>query len=303
MTVRFGWGIYLGKSAAGVGVFLFGQGDPGHSRVPPDRLRDRREIRRADSRVQERLRTSREPNPFRREGSEKIQAQLEALDLPDLEAMRQEHREREAVRVAGELEASAGALHDAIIQREALIATRDSHPCHSCPVRKEHRDYLNRIDTLERERHALEEVLERENEAEDARIRGVIRGIREVLHRFGYLHRGYPTAKADMLADVFDNDGLILCELVDRGCARPAAAGGPGRGLLLVQLRPRFPLQNHFTLPDHLVLAPPPAGRPGARRPRRGARPRLFISEGHNATSTARPGPGAAARRWPRSAR
>ena len=47
-------------------------------------------------------------------------------------------------------------------------------------------------------------------------MQAVLWGIREVMHRFGYMRRGYATEKADMLAGVFDNDGLILCELVDR---------------------------------------------------------------------------------------
>ena len=51
----------------------------------------------------------------------------------------------------------------------------------------------------------------------ESRIRGIIRGIRTVLHRFDYLHRGYPTAKADTLADVFDTNGLIICEMLDKG--------------------------------------------------------------------------------------
>jgi ATP-dependent RNA helicase HelY len=38
-----------------------------------------------------------------------------------------------------------------------------------------------------------------------------------VLHRFGYLHRGEPTSKADTLAGVFDNNGLIITEMLDRG--------------------------------------------------------------------------------------
>ena len=88
------------------------------------------------------------------------------------------------------------------------------------------------------ERNMLGDILEREVDAEEARIRGVIRGIREILHRFGYLHRGYATPKADMLADIFDSDGLILCELVDRGILDRLPPGRSRRSLLLVQLRP-----------------------------------------------------------------
>ena len=61
--------------------------------------------------------------------------------------------------------------------------------------------------------------------AEEERVRKLIRGIANVLHRFGYLQRGEPTAKADTLAGVFDNNGLIITEMLDQGvfatCARP----------------------------------------------------------------------------------
>ncbi len=140
----------------------------------------------------------------------------------------------------------------------------------SCPRRKEHRDYLHRIDRLEKERRALEEVLAREAEAEESRIRGVIRGIREVLNRFGYLYRGYPTAKADMLADIFDNDGLILCEMVDRGCLtgwlrRIWPRFSPGSASIATS-GTRTTSRFRSTRPSA-----PPSRRPGARRARRRA--------------------------------
>src|SRR5699024_1642950 len=92
-----------------------------------------------------------------------------------------------------------------------------AHPFHDKRRRKAHERSLRRRDTLEKEKNTLEDILAREIDAEDVRIRGIIRGIRDVLHRFGYMRRGYPTEKADMLADVFDNAGLVLCELVDGG--------------------------------------------------------------------------------------
>src|SRR5215218_1768027 len=153
-----------------------------------------------------------------------------------------------------------------------------------CPRWKEHRDYLQRIERLEKERQALEEVLVREAEAEEARIRDVIRGIREILNRFGYLYRGYPTPKADMLADVFDNDGLILCEMVDRGLLDRLAPEDLTEVFSWFSFDRDFRYTNHFTLSDQLVLL---------RRRLEDlehavlAEERdngLYISEGHNAT-------------------
>ena len=100
----------------------------------------------------------------------------------------------------------------------------------------------------------LSDILEREVDAEEARIRGVIRGIREILHRFGYLHRGYPTPKADMLADIFDSDGLILCELVDRGILDRLPPEDLAEVFSWFSFDREFRYGNHFTLSDQLVL-------------------------------------------------
>jgi ATP-dependent RNA helicase HelY len=180
--------------------------------------------------------------------------------------------------VAG-LEEALTAIRD---QLDQLTAQRDKHPFRDNARRKEHQKSLRHRDALEKEKNTLAEILEREIDAEDVRIRGVIRGIRDVLHRFGYLRRGYPTEKADMLADIFDTDGLILCELIDRG--------------ILDNLRPEelaelfswfsfdrdFRYSNHFTLPDRLIIAQ--QRLEDLERDILGEERdlKLFISEGHN---------------------
>jgi hypothetical protein len=136
-----------------------------------------------------------------------------------------------------------------------LWQERQSHPCHECPRRNEHRDYLAQVDRLDKDRRALEEELGREIDLEEERLRNVIRGIRNVLHRFGYLHRGYPTEKADMLAEVFDNDGLILCELVDRGILDSLPPEDLAELFSWFSFDREFRYGNRFILPDRLVLA------------------------------------------------
>ena len=140
-------------------------------------------------------------------------------------------------------------------QARSLWQERQSHPCHECPRRNEHRDYLAQVDRLDKERRALEEELGREIDLEEERLRNVIRGIRNVLHRFGYLHRGYPTEKADMLAEVFDNDGLILCELVDRGVLDNLPPEDLAELFSWFSFDREFRYGNRFVLPDRLVLA------------------------------------------------
>ncbi|HEX2280217.1 MAG TPA: DEAD/DEAH box helicase, partial [Thermomicrobiales bacterium] len=150
-----------------------------------------------------------------------VLAEFVNTDVPDLDRMAQEHREAEWARREEEIRALQQAYEDARAELDAVTTAREAHPCHTCEVRKEHRRYQRQRDNLEKERAQLIEGLERQTLAEDLRIRNVIRGIRDVLHRFSYLRQGYPTAKADMLADIFDNDGLIICELIDRGLLDP----------------------------------------------------------------------------------
>jgi ATP-dependent RNA helicase HelY len=202
--------------------------------------------------------------------------------LPDLEALADEYRRRERDRAAPELTSLAAAIAETKSQVAEVVATRQAHPCHTCPRRKEHRDYLAEIDKLDKERRGIEESLGREIDAEDERIRGVIRGIRNVLHRFGYLHRSYPTAKADMLAEIFDNDGLILCELVDRGTLDYLPPEDLAEVFSWFSFDRDFRYANRYVLPDRLVLArrrledveQAVLGEERAEG--------LFISEGHN---------------------
>ncbi len=138
------------------------------------------------------------------------------------------------------------------------------------------------MDKLDKERREIEARLGRELDAEDERIRGVIRGIRNVLHRFGYLHRGYPTEKADMLAAVFDTDGLILCEIVDRGLLDRLPPEDLAEVFSWFSFDREYRYGNRFVLPDRLVLARrriedierSVLGEERAEG--------LFISEGHN---------------------
>ncbi|MBX6342323.1 MAG: DNA helicase, partial [Thermomicrobiaceae bacterium] len=148
---------------------------------------------------------------------DEVWAQVRALDLPDLDAMIAEHRAMVEEQVGRERERLESSLTQVREQLRELNQSRIKHPCHTCPRRKEHQNNLKRVAALERERVGVETDLGRELTNEEERIRRIIRGIRDVLHRFGYLHRGYPTAKADTLANVFDTNGLIICEMIDRG--------------------------------------------------------------------------------------
>jgi ATP-dependent RNA helicase HelY len=252
-----GWAVFLGKGAqGGVGRFLFRDGSirlvteyrqidhltERHVELPDDLVDPPDSVAEAAALIGKRRVTM-------------LWKKIGALDLPDLDAMATEHRAVEAERIAARMSELDSDIADAKAQATSLWTERQGHPCHECPRRKEHRDSLIQIDRLEKVRSELEEALGREVDLEEERLRNVIRGIRNVLHRFGYLHRGYPTEKADMLAEVFDNDGLILCELVDRGVLDHLPPEDVAEVFTWFSFDREFRYGNRFILPDRLVLA------------------------------------------------
>jgi ATP-dependent RNA helicase HelY len=252
-----GWAILLGKgSRGGVGRFLFRDGT----------IRLLTEYRQIDHLTEKRIELPVEfQNPpddvtdgVELAGKRRLNSLwklVHTLGLPDLDAMAAEHRAIEDQRAASRILALDGDVAEAASQSQSLWEERQSHPCHECPRRNEHRDYLAQVDRLDKDRRALEEELGREIDLEEERLRNVIRGIRNVLHRFGYLHRGYPTEKADMLAEVFDSDGLILCELVDRGVLDNLPPEDLAELFSWFSFDREFRYGNRFVLPDRLVLA------------------------------------------------
>jgi ATP-dependent RNA helicase HelY len=252
-----GWGILLGRgSRGGVGRFLFRDGS----------IRLLTEYRQIDHLTEKRIELPMEfQNPAEdvTDGIElggkrrlnNLWKMVDNLSLPDLDAMAAEHRAIEEERANARILALEGDVAEAATQAKSLWQERQSHPCHECPRRNEHRDYLAQVDRLDKDRRILEEELGREIDHEEERLRNVIRGIRNVLHRFGYLHRGYPTEKADMLAEVFDNDGLILCELVDRGVLDNLPPEDLAELFSWFSFDREFRYGNRFVLPDRLVLA------------------------------------------------
>lgn len=211
-----------------------------------------------------------------------LRAGLDALELPDLESVAEEHRQAVRAKTDEELDGLNTELETMHRQIASLAKEKADHPFHDTAFRKAHRRSLHYRDSLEKERNALNNVLDREQDAEDVRIRDIIRGIRDVLHRFGYLQRGYPTEKADMLADIFDNDGLILCELIDRGILEPLRPEELAELFSWFSFDRDFRYTNEFTLTTSLVnvrrqLEDLEHDILGEERDHK-----LFISEGHN---------------------
>jgi ATP-dependent RNA helicase HelY len=209
-------------------------------------------------------------------------AALAALALPDLNAIATAHRELVREQADAEIAALAVDMNDVHEQIRQLEERKASHPFRDTKYRKQHQRSLRQRDALEKEKNTLADILAREIDAEDVRIRGIIRGIRDVLHRFGYLQRGYPTEKADMLADVFDNDGLILCEMIDQGLLDALSPDELAEVFSWFSFDREFRYTNGLTLPNRLIatrrrLEDLEHEIIGEERDLK-----LFISEGHN---------------------
>lgn len=205
-----------------------------------------------------------------------------ALDLPDLDALARTHRELIRKQTDDEVTRLNAELQEITDQIANLLERKQEHPFRDTAKRKAHQRSLHERDALEKEKNTLEEILDREIDAEDVRIRGIIRGIRDILHRFGYLRRGYPTEKADMLADIFDNDGLILCELIDRQVMDALLPEEIAELFSWFSFDREFRYTNGFSLPKRLValrkqLEVLEHEVIGEERDLK-----LFISEGHN---------------------
>jgi ATP-dependent RNA helicase HelY len=252
-----GWTIYLGRGAqGGVGLFL-----------TPERVELVSEYRQIDYMPSPSLQVDlpgelldlEEPiddlsSVVTTELQAEIWNDLESLDLPDLDEEIAEHRKVLETRYAGERSRLQEDLDDVRRSLKEIEEHRNNHPCHSCPRRKEHQLNLKRVSQIQRNRVQLENRLARERQEEDERIANLIRGIRDVLHRFDYLHRGQPTSKADTLANVFDPNGLIICEMLDRGMLNKMSPSDLAEVFSWYAYDRDFRFTNKFSLPKRLVL-------------------------------------------------
>jgi ATP-dependent RNA helicase HelY len=276
-----GWGIFVARAegSGGIGWTIFGDdlvqlSDYGHVVYVSEHVR----ATVSDDLVVEVL-SGRQPDKATLSA---ISSQLVGAPLPDVAAEMTEHEARQQALIQNELSRVQSDLAETTSIIAAVAEERDHHPCHTCPRRKEHRDYLHQIERLDKERAGLEEVLVRETEAEEQRVQAVLWGIREVLHRFGYMRRGYATEKADMLAGVFDTDGLILCELIDRGLLSDLAPEDIGEIFSWYSFDRDFRYGNHFTLPPHFTAIRRRIEEIERAVTSEEREHSLFISEGHN---------------------
>ncbi len=262
-----GWGVYLGRPAdaarAAIGRFLFGLADadaplsvavvgeyrqidhlptPDTAIVLPESLIALPETMENVAAAQTAATWS------------TLRADVAALSLPDLDAWLSEYRAARRLVQREDLEAARDATstaHEVVVR---LTEQQQAHICEACPVRDEHRRNLGVLERLLRERQSLADRATQEAQADDAQTRNLIRGIAAVLHQFGYLHRGYTTPKADFLADIFDTNGLVIAELVDRGWLDALASEDVAEVFSWFAYDRDARFENTFELPRHLTL-------------------------------------------------
>jgi ATP-dependent RNA helicase HelY len=280
---EFGWGVFVARSEAtgGLGMVIFG-----------DRLEAIAEYRQVLY-VSESQRVDVPEDVTMRviQGGEPDLADLRTVTdqidldlLPDVIAEMDEYQQRLRAKQADDLIRIQDELIQVRSDHEALEQERTAHAYQDADLLAEHRRMFRRVSELEQERANLEDLLIRETDAEEQRVQAVIWGIREVLHRFSYMRRGYATEKADMLAGVFDNDGLILCELVDRRIFEDLPPEDLAEIFSWYSFDREMRYANGFTLSPELSkirrrIEEIERAVIGEERENR-----LFISNGHNAT-------------------
>ncbi|MHB8646243.1 MAG: DEAD/DEAH box helicase [Thermomicrobiales bacterium] len=183
-----------------------------------------------------------------------LRSAVAALGLPDLDAWLVEFRAARRLVQREDLEAARDATHTAHDAVLRLTEQQRAHVCDACPVRDEHRRNLGVLERLTRERQIMADRAAQESQADDAQTRNLIRGIAAVLHQFGYLQRGYTTPKADLLADIFDNNAMVVAELVDRGWLDELAPEDIAEVFSWFAYDRDARFENTFELPRHLTL-------------------------------------------------
>jgi ATP-dependent RNA helicase HelY len=220
-TEDLGWGIFIGRTTAGSGgLFIFGDRtvklNDFHTidYLPPERF---------SVTLPESLWKLDKPDIIitqvaSAEELQELTAQLSQISLPDLSKWLRETRAQNQQKYEGSLERTQSRIE---ATRQALKDAREferNHPCHTCDVRKKHRKMQN-----ESARYliAVEDAQKRYNERklfEENRLQTTLKGIVNVLRKFGFLDKsGYITQKAGYLRDVFDNNGVVIIEMIVRG--------------------------------------------------------------------------------------
>jgi ATP-dependent RNA helicase HelY len=136
-------------------------------------------------------------------------------DLPDLDAWIAEHKEEQSWQIEAASAKSRQALERIREEVRQAQEAESAHPCHPCPVRKEHRSYRRTRARLLIDRDTAEKRLNERRHFEETRLQNALKGLTNVLVQFNYLRKGELTYKAGKLADIFDEDALMITEMIE----------------------------------------------------------------------------------------
>ena len=153
-----------------------------------------------------------------------ITRRLRALDLPNLAELAASHRARLERELAGPLARAGAQVAEAAAERTSTEARIAAHPSHGCQNRHAHREALQTLDDARERRGEIVDRIGRLGHVRRSRTRQTLRSIQRVLERFGHLRRGEVTSRGRALADVFDTNGLILCEAIELGVFKGLSA-------------------------------------------------------------------------------
>ena len=179
-----------------------------------------------------------------------LQQAIAALALPDLAAWAAEvQAERRAA-----LEPRLANLRERLAQIEARIADLEAalraNPCFPSRARQQAQLLVHRAERLRQRLFERRQELAELQETKRTHIRQTLRSLQRVLQALGYLQDGRLTAKARWLCDLFDPNGLILCELIER---RSLEALAPAE---LVEVLSWFAYDRDSTFINRASLSP-----------------------------------------------
>ncbi len=253
-----GWGIYLGRgSEGGVGLFLFGD--------QVVRLDEYREIdylppERYEVALPPALATVSRSGLGLAElaiGPEEMTAlttQLQSFSLPDLAAMQRQARADNGTKYGPQLEKALAKIEESRLSFKELKERERNHPCQRCEVRKKHRSLQREAARLLVDREEAQERYDERKQYEEGRLQQTLTGITNVLKRFGYLDKaGHFTNKSLRLRDIFDSNGLIICEMVSRGWLEQLGPWDVAEVFTWFAYDRDFEFVNRFVLPKHMT--------------------------------------------------
>lgn len=135
--------------------------------------------------------------------------------LPDLQSWIDEYRAAQMESIQAASTRAGSALEEIRADLLQAIEAERTHVCHPCPVRKEHRTFRRTRARLLLDRDAAERRLNERSRFEETRLQNILNGLTSVLVQFAYIRKGELTPKAQKLADLFDTNALMICEMVE----------------------------------------------------------------------------------------